>query len=373
MPKPLTPNYVPGVGRLTTYTLQFESHIDGSGFRQNATTIDLFPTLVITSGEIAGTYTTVQEIIGAMAANFPPTIPSATPSSLGIIQLSGDLGGTATSPQVIGLRGRPISTMAPASGQSLTWNGTAWAPAIVLNGDLTSVASLATVVSVSGDVAGILNIGGGLTTTTVNVGDGNSVNTVNIANGTNVSAVNIGANSIPGAAITLGNGSGEVIISNLAGFTNAMVIATSTGQLSLVPTVTYTFTGHTSLNVAAPFVTTSSISVGFTDVTPAMLTTAYTVDSGPTPDYVLLVEDNTPRVINLPAAVAGRVLKIKDAAGSAGDNNIVINAAGSDTFEDGSTSKTITVPFGVVELIAGTITAGTLWFITGVYNITITL
>jgi hypothetical protein len=45
-----------------------------------------------------------------------------------IIDLAGDLGGSHTSPQVIGLRGIPISSTAPTSGQVLAYNGSAWTP-----------------------------------------------------------------------------------------------------------------------------------------------------------------------------------------------------------------------------------------------------
>ena len=53
MTKPLTPNFVPGIGRLATdMSLTFRAHVDGSGFRHNATMIDLSPAL--------DGYTTVQ-------------------------------------------------------------------------------------------------------------------------------------------------------------------------------------------------------------------------------------------------------------------------------------------------------------------------
>jgi len=49
-----------------------------------------------------------------------------------VITLNGDLGGTAASPLVIGLQGRPISNVAPTNAQSLSWNGIVWAPSDVV-------------------------------------------------------------------------------------------------------------------------------------------------------------------------------------------------------------------------------------------------
>jgi hypothetical protein len=55
-------------------------------------------------------------------------LPAATLSSLGAVTLAGDLGGTATTPMVDGLQGKPVSATAPSStNQFLGWNGTQWA------------------------------------------------------------------------------------------------------------------------------------------------------------------------------------------------------------------------------------------------------
>ena len=48
---------------------------------------------------------------------------SATPTFSGL-----DLSGTYPSPNVIGLRGRPVSNAAPNTSDALVWNGTAWTP-----------------------------------------------------------------------------------------------------------------------------------------------------------------------------------------------------------------------------------------------------
>lgn len=55
-------------------------------------------------------------------------------SNFDFIRLDQDLGGTTTLPKVIGIQGRPVSSTAPTSGQSLVWNGIAWVPSTVSGG-----------------------------------------------------------------------------------------------------------------------------------------------------------------------------------------------------------------------------------------------
>jgi hypothetical protein len=61
-------------------------------------------------------------------------LPVATTSAEGIVELAGDLAGTAAAPTVSKLQGRAVSTTAPATNQVLTWNGSAWTPASATGG-----------------------------------------------------------------------------------------------------------------------------------------------------------------------------------------------------------------------------------------------
>ncbi len=62
---------------------------------------------------------------GAIAS---ATVNDATASSKGILQLTGDLGGTAASPSVNKIQGISVSGISPTTGQVLTYNGSIWVP-----------------------------------------------------------------------------------------------------------------------------------------------------------------------------------------------------------------------------------------------------
>lgn len=127
MSDPLTPNYKPGVGRLVTSRFDFQNHIDGYSFRHDANAITLLPNVTV-DGYVQGT---VQEAIAKLATVVSPPdiiVNDATLFTKGIVQLSGDIGGTSGSPRVLKIQSFPISTQTPTNGQVLTWNGSNWIP-----------------------------------------------------------------------------------------------------------------------------------------------------------------------------------------------------------------------------------------------------
>lgn len=66
-------------------------------------------------------------------------------------------------------------------------------------------------------------------------------------------------------------------------------------------------------------------------------------------------------IITLPATATsqGRVITFKDALGTFGVNSLTLNASGSDTFEDGSTSKALRENNGIIQVVA----SGTTWYV----------
>jgi hypothetical protein len=130
MSDPLVPNFKKGVGRLATDRFDFEDHVEGKRFRHKANQIDLFPTVVVATVP----QTNVQGAIAALAAAVgTPVVPDATTSAKGIVQLAGDIGGTAINVIVTRIQAKPISTVVPNTNDVLTWNGSTWTPAPIVS------------------------------------------------------------------------------------------------------------------------------------------------------------------------------------------------------------------------------------------------
>lgn len=128
MSDPLTPNFKPNVGaRLATDRFDFQHHVDGYNLRHNADAISLSPIVTINGSPSSN----VQDAITKLTAFVSPPdiiVSDATLFAKGIVQLSGDLGGTAIAPKVLKIQGFAVSTQTPTNNQVLTWNGVNWVP-----------------------------------------------------------------------------------------------------------------------------------------------------------------------------------------------------------------------------------------------------
>lgn len=156
MSDPVVPNYKKNVGRLVTDRFDFQDHKDGYNFRHQADQVDLFPKIAVDGY----TKSTVQEALVSIAELVPyPPLPDATVSSKGIIKLSGDISGTADSITVNKIQGKPINTLVPTIGDTLTWNGISWTPSAPVNvfsagEDLSGSNVSQKVVKITGDLSG---------------------------------------------------------------------------------------------------------------------------------------------------------------------------------------------------------------------------
>jgi hypothetical protein len=87
--------------------------------------------ILVATGGTTSIWSQIYDGYIASAANITGSkIASATSGSVGVIQLTGDLGGTATSPTVTGLQTYDVSSAAPTDGYVLTWvnSDSYWAP-----------------------------------------------------------------------------------------------------------------------------------------------------------------------------------------------------------------------------------------------------
>lgn len=93
------------------------------------------------------------------------TVSAATGAITLGSSLGGDLSGNAGSATVTGLQGRSVSSTAPSSNQSVVWNGSAWAPAAIVNS--IAAGTGASVSSATGNPSVSVNYGTSSTTACV--------------------------------------------------------------------------------------------------------------------------------------------------------------------------------------------------------------
>jgi hypothetical protein len=149
------PNFDPATGgKLAVSRYDFQSHIDGYSNGHYATAISLNPPITINSINT----TNVQDAMELFATLVnPPDIIDASTTNKGIIQISGDIRGTATNILVSGIQGKPITNTAPTNNQTLVFDGytNSWTPSsinssFVAGGDLEGTTNLQNVISLTG-------------------------------------------------------------------------------------------------------------------------------------------------------------------------------------------------------------------------------
>lgn len=101
---------------------------------------------------VASTAPTNGQVL-AWSTGLSSWVPANTGS--GTFLAGGDLSGTDSSQQVVGLQNRPMLSTAPTNGQAIVWNGSAWAPdtvaaAVTFAGDLSGNTSTQTVTGIRG-------------------------------------------------------------------------------------------------------------------------------------------------------------------------------------------------------------------------------
>lgn len=356
---PQTPNFKKGVGQLATDRYDFQKHLDGTNFRHKAPTIDLSPAITIG----VATFTDVQSIIAFLSGTVVvPTVPDATTSSKGIIQLGGDLNGTNTTalaPRVSGLQGTPISVLnltGADNGKVLTWNGSSWFAStvpgsIVLTQDLGGTFGAPLVVGIqgrpvlstaptTGQVLGWdgahwapASAAGTPAATAVALGTvqlaGDFAGTGSVATAPRTSGIN-GATVPAAGALTTGNvlsvtGTSalsyafiaDVNVSNTAAISGTK-ISPNFGSQSIVTTGTAALgaTTITGALVAGAGTAVNSLT-GSLAITTRTISTNLVVDTTTT-DHIIFVNASGGAVsVTLPVPTNGRKIIIKDISGNA--------------------------------------------------------
>ena len=408
MTNPINPNFKPGVGRLATDRYDFALHYEGQAFQHTAGQIVVSPSITIGSAVV----TDVQTAIAVLSGSFiVPTVPDATTSSKGIIQLGGDISGlnsTASSPKVSGLQGVAVSTQAPTANQVLTfvagnWTPTSLVPAttssngtITLAGDLNGTGTTAAAPRVSGlqgvPVSSTTPTSGQVLVFSAGTWQPGSASGTPAATGSALGTVQLAGDL---------NGSGSVATAPRVGSLNGAVVPAGSGlttghvlQVNGGSSLTYGFVADANVAVAAAIAgskitpnfgsqnlsTTGTAALGATTITGALVaggntavntlngsfsvttrtvTASFTVDTATT-DYVIFCRTLSGAItITLPTASNGRRLIIKDIEGNALNNNITLAPPGAAKIEGVNTNKVLANSWGSWTLVSN----GTDWFL----------
>jgi len=248
---------------------------------------------------------------GDLSANRTLAVSDATTGAVGVVQLAGDLGGTATSPTVPGLTGktptsRAINTTAPLSG----------------GGDLSADRTL-TVSGATTGAVGVVQLAGDLAGTAT-------------------------APTVPGLA-----GKAAAVHTHAESDVTSLVSDLAAKAPLASPALTGTPTAPTA---AGGTNTTQVATTAFVTAAAASKVDAYTTQSK-TADFtaaagsLYLVDSTTGAVVaTLPAAnVAGQTVAVKWSAGS---NTVTLQRSGSDTIGPSATSAVFGLASEVWEFVS---------------------
>lgn len=196
---------------------------------------------------------------------------------------------------------------------------------------------------------------------------GNGVRTVQIKNdNAGYGQLYLGGLNAGNAAIwgtTTPNTSNYSFLSSFSGSSGQVVINASNASLTLNYGSASTLYAYYNINYQTG--TGTHIFQGGRQVQTVSKSATYAVDSGANTDEVILTTGNA-FTITLPAPTAGRVLKIKDAAGNANTQNKTISHNASEHI-DGANTYVLNLTWAGVELTSN----GIDWFVTGEYSGTV--
>lgn len=411
MTNPIDPNFKPGVGRLVTDRYDFQTHINGTGLNHLANQIILSPPVTVGVTVISDVQTAIAALSGTIIV---PTVPDATTSSKGIIQLGGDLSGLNTSaahPTLGSLQGTLLSISAPTTNQVLQWNGTAWVNAAIVPattallgtiqlsagagpsaGDIGNTATVPRVIGLQGQpVSNATPTSGQVLVFSAGTWQPGSASGTPAATGSALGTVQLAGDL---------NGSGSVATAPRVGSLNGAVVPAGTGlttghvlQVNGGSSLTYGFVADANVSVTAAIAgtkispnfgsqnlaTTGTGALGATTITGALaagagtafntltgamqyttrtVTASFTVDTTTTDHIIFCRTLSSAITITLPTASNGRKIIVKDSEGNALSNNITITPPGAAKIEGLNVSKVLANSWGSWTFVSN----GTDWF-----------
>jgi hypothetical protein len=258
---------------------------------------------------------------------------NATTSTPGIVQLAGDLSGTATSPTVAKVNGITLPSSAPSSGNVLTATGattTSWstpAAGVMLDstaGDIQPLGTQSAGTSGMAAKADHVHPNTGLVTTTTSLGGDLS------GTASNATVAKVNGITLPGSAPTIGN----VLTATSSSATTWSSPTTNASSIDGV-TVTGTPSANQALiassGSAATWSTLSSTSFGAAQALAptAVKTGAYTASPG---DFIPVDTSSGNVTITLPATPTDKTRVEIKMIKTSGGNTVTFNTSGSDVF-----------------------------------------